>query len=124
MHRVDDDLNPIDSGYQVQLPNGTAVLVLGILSIPGCCCYGGLAGLILGIIALVLASKAQQQYYADPQQYTRASFKNLQTGRTTAIVGIVFAAVALLGAIVRIVMGESGLLSIDEVQEFIQEFLK
>ena len=31
------------------LPNGTAVLVLGILSIITCCCYGFI-GLILGIM--------------------------------------------------------------------------
>ena len=39
-----------------KLPNATAVLVLGILSIVTCCCYG-VVGLILGIIALVLAKK-------------------------------------------------------------------
>ena len=37
---------------QQQLPNATAVLVLGIISIVGCFCYG-IIGLILGIIALV-----------------------------------------------------------------------
>ena len=38
------------------LPNGTAVLVLGILSIVTCCCYGFI-GLTFGIIAVVLANK-------------------------------------------------------------------
>ena len=35
---------------QQQLPNSTAVLVLGIISIVGCFCYG-ILGLILGLIS-------------------------------------------------------------------------
>ena len=37
-------------------PNGCQIasLVLGILGIPGCCCYG-VVGLLLGIIGLILA---------------------------------------------------------------------
>jgi hypothetical protein len=46
---------------QQKLPNATAVLILGIVSIVGCCCYG-LPGLIAGIIALVLAKKDGELY--------------------------------------------------------------
>ena len=37
------------------LPNATAVLVLGILSLVFCWCYG-FVGLILGILAVAIAS--------------------------------------------------------------------
>ena len=41
---------------QQKLPNATAVLVLGILSIVTCCCYG-IPGIVAGIIGLVLYKK-------------------------------------------------------------------
>ena len=43
------------------LPNSTLILILGILSIIGCCCYG-VIGLILAIITIVLAKKATETY--------------------------------------------------------------
>lgn len=73
---------------QIQLPNATAVLILGIISIVACCCYGG--GLILGIIALVLAAKDQNRYLANPQMYTVGSFNNLKGGRICAIIAVAF----------------------------------
>lgn len=71
---------------QQQLPNSTAVLVLGIISIVGCFCYG-IIGLILGIIALVLAGKANTLYLQSPGSYTEASLKNLKAGKICAIIG-------------------------------------
>lgn len=71
---------------QQKLPNATAVLVLGILSIITCCCYG-IFGLILAIIALVLAKKDLNSYKANPSLYT--NYSNLNTGRILAIIGIV-----------------------------------
>ena len=46
---------------QQPLPNATPVLVLGILSIVMCFCYG-ILGLILGIIALVLSASSKRLY--------------------------------------------------------------
>lgn len=71
---------------QQQLPNSTAVLVLGIISIVGCFCYG-LVGLVLGIIALVLAGKANVLYQQNPSNYSEASLKNLKAGKICAIIG-------------------------------------
>ncbi len=68
------------------VPNSTAVLVLGILSIVGCFCYG-LVGLILGIIALVLASRGKSVYLANPTLYSEYSLKNLNAGKVCAIIG-------------------------------------
>jgi len=73
-------------GMQVTLPNSTAVLVLGILSIVTCWCWG-IVGLTLGIIALVLASKGNKEFGANPSGYSIGSFKNLQAGKVCAIVG-------------------------------------
>ena len=71
---------------QQQLPNATAVLVLGIISIVGCFCYG-IIGLVLGIIAIVLSSKADRIYLANRTLYTEASYKNMKAGRICAIIG-------------------------------------
>lgn len=71
--------------FKRQLPNATTVMVLGILSIVTCFCYG-IIGIVLGIIALVLAKKDMQLYQADPEGYD--NYSNLNTGRICAIIGI------------------------------------
>lgn len=45
----------------MDLPNSTLVLVLGILSLIFCWCYG-FVGLILGIIAVVLSGSPRRMY--------------------------------------------------------------
>jgi len=69
------------------LPKSTASLVLGILSIVTCCCYG-IIGLPLGIIALVLGNKAIKMFNENPEIYT--SVGNAKAGRVLGIIGIVF----------------------------------
>jgi hypothetical protein len=71
----------------ISLPNATAVLVLGIISIVGCCCFG-IVGLICGIIALILAKSDLALLNAEPGKYTENSAKNLRAGRTCAIIGV------------------------------------
>ncbi len=71
---------------QIALPNATAVLILGIISIVSCCCYGG--GLIFAIITLVLASKDQKRYLANPQMYTPGSYSNLKAGKICAYIAL------------------------------------
>ena len=44
-----------------KLPNATTSLVLGILSIVTCICYG-VIGLPLGIIAFILGNKAMKEF--------------------------------------------------------------
>jgi len=77
----------LSSQSQMPLPNATAVLVLGILSLVGCFCYGVL-GLICAIIALVLASKDMRMYMANPSSFTPGSYSNLRAGRVCAIIGL------------------------------------
>jgi tetrahydromethanopterin S-methyltransferase subunit B len=80
--------NPTGPTYQVQqaVPNSTAVLVLGILSIVGCWCYG-IVGLVLGIIALVLSSKDEKLLKLNQGMYTEGSVKNLKAGKICSIIG-------------------------------------
>jgi M penetrans paralogue family 26 len=80
---------------QQPLPNSTLSLVFGILSIPACCCYG-VFGLILGIIAWVLATKDIRNYHVNPLTYTISSFKNAQAAKICGIVGTVLSALYLL----------------------------
>jgi len=91
------------NGMQQALPNATAVLVLGILSIITCCCYG-VIGLILAIIALILSKKDRQLYSINPAGYTEGSYKNLNAGRVCAIVGLILSLLYLLMCIVLIAM--------------------
>ncbi|HEX8561452.1 MAG TPA: CCC motif membrane protein [Flavobacterium sp.] len=76
-----------------KLPNANAVLILGILSLLGCCCYG-ILGVILGVVALILAKKDMELYRAQPELYS--NYSNLNTGRILAIVGLAISAVYMI----------------------------
>jgi hypothetical protein len=88
---------------QVPLPNSTAVLVLGIISIALCWCYG-IVSLTCGIIALVLGNKGMAAYKANPSAYTLSSFSNLKGGRICAIIGLSLGALYLVFVIVYLVI--------------------
>ncbi len=66
------------------IPNGTAVLVLGICSIVLCT-----LGPILGTIALILAKGAKAEFEAKPGVYDPNSMGNIKTGRICGIIGLV-----------------------------------
>jgi hypothetical protein len=74
-------------GGQVTVPNSTAVLVLGIVSLLGWICYG-IVGIICAIIALVLAKKGTEEYNTNPAMYSPNSYNNLKAGRVCAIIGL------------------------------------
>jgi hypothetical protein len=106
------------SKMQQALPNSGGILAMGILSIVlFCCCYGGVS-LVLGIIALVMSSKANRVYFEDPDMYTEASYKNMKAGRVTAIIGLVLAGIMVIVGIVAIASG----LNILSTQEALHEF--
>lgn len=74
------------------LPDASTVLVLGILSLVfSFSCV--LLGLVLGIIAVVLASGQQRIYRQNPGEYTDNSLKNVSAGRVCGIVSICLSAV-------------------------------
>lgn len=94
-----------------KLPNAMAVLILGILSIVTCCCYG--FGLVLGIIALVLAKRDTELYMANPERY--AGYQNLNTGRILSIIGIVVSTIYLAWIVYAFVfIGQEGLIEMQQ----------
>ena len=76
---------------QQNLPNSTTVLVLGILSIVFSSWYFSIIGIILGILALVLAKRDLLLYNSNKSLYTLSSYNNLKAGRICAIIGLVVA---------------------------------
>lgn len=88
---------------QVPIPNSTAVLVLGIISIALCWCYG-IVSLTCGIIALVLANKGMALYKANPSAYTLSSFNNMKGGKICAIIGVSLGSLYLIFVLVYLVI--------------------
>jgi hypothetical protein len=85
---------------QQVLPNATAVLVLGIISLVIC----GIVGLVCGIIALSLAGKSKALYESNPGIYTASSFSNLNAGRTCALIGTIFSSIVLVFLVVYFII--------------------
>lgn len=75
------------------LPNSTLILVMGILSIIGCCCYG-LPGIIFAIVAIVLSTKPTKLYKTSPEDYT--GYGNVKAGKIMGIIGLVFSLLFIL----------------------------
>lgn len=100
-----------------QLPNSTLILVFGILSIVGCCCYG-VVGLIFGIIAIVLAKKATKMYAESPEMYI--GYQNVKSGRILAIIGVSLSVIYIVILIVILIV-YGGIEGIMEMQRELQE---
>jgi len=79
--------------YKQQLPNSTLVLVMGILSIVGCCFYS-IPGFIFGIIALVVGKTATSEYNVSPDNYS--GYENVKAGKIMAIIGIILSVLYLV----------------------------
>ncbi|MDR0565713.1 MAG: hypothetical protein LBG47_01535 [Prevotellaceae bacterium] len=73
---------------QESLPSSTLVLVLGVLSIVSCFCYG-IPGFVCAVVALVIARSSAQLYAANPGKYTVSSFSNLNAGKICAWIGLI-----------------------------------
>ena len=88
------------------------MLVLGILSIVLCWCYG-IIGMICAGIALYLANKDMQVYKQEPESYV--NYANLNIGRILAIIGMVLSTIYLIFVIyMLVVVGEDGMESFIE----------
>ena len=103
-----DTATPGSGGFgqgrtQIPTPNSTEVMVLGILTIAFCWCWG-VVSVILGIVTLVLAGRGEREYRMNPHLYTEVSYRNLRTGRTCAIVGLCLSALAVISAIVYFIL--------------------
>lgn len=89
------------------LPNATVILVLGILSLILCWCYG-IVGLVLGIIAVAMSSAPRREYLEHPEEYTETSYKNIHTGRICGIIGICVA-LAVVAFLILVILGVTAL---------------
>ena len=87
--------NTTNAAVKPQLPNSTAALVLGIISIVSLCCCT-FVGLVLGIIGLVLGSKAVTLYRQIPDSYSEASYKNANAGKICSIIGLVLNGISVI----------------------------
>ena len=86
------------SGGSAALPNATAVLVLGILSIVTCWLYG-IPGIIMGIIAITMHKKDKAMYNSNKAKYAQ-SFKNSKAGFICGIIGLSLSALFIVYLIV------------------------
>lgn len=76
------------------VPNASACLALGIISIATCWLYA-IPGLVCGIIALVLHQKDKRIYASNKEKYEQ-SFKTSKAGFICAIVGVSLSALMLV----------------------------
>lgn len=107
---------------QQKLPNSTTVLILGIVSIISCCCYG-VIGIITGVVALVLYKKDAQLYRQHPEQYT--GFDVLKAGRILAIIGIVLSVLYIVYILVIFsIIGWDALNNPQLIQERIRDLME
>jgi hypothetical protein len=86
------------SGSPAALPNATAVLVLGILSIVTCWLYG-IPGIIMGIIAISMHKKDKALYLSNKAKYGQ-SFKNSKAGFICGIIGLSLSALWIIYLVV------------------------
>jgi amino acid permease len=87
MEELDDNLEINNLGTK-KVPNNVGILVLGICSIfPGCVCYA-IPGIVCGIIALVMSSKANKLIQANPGMYDEGSKQLVKAGKICGIIGL------------------------------------
>ena len=87
MEELDDNVEMNNLGTK-KVPNNVGILVLGICSIfPGCFCYG-VPGIVCGIIALVMSTKANKLIEENPGMYDEASKQLVKAGKICGIIGL------------------------------------
>lgn len=77
-----------------KLPNATLALVLAIIAYVACCFSYGLGGIVLSIIALVLANKDRKTYLLQPENYD--NYGQVKTARILAIVALALSVLIIL----------------------------
>ena len=102
---------PVGQVIRVPIPNSQGILILGIFALVTTFCCGGIGfvGVVLGIIAVVMSSKAEQMYAENPAAYTETSYKNVNAGRICGIIGIVVNGVMILAGIIYLIVIGAGL---------------
>jgi hypothetical protein len=99
--------NPFEEGLpqsKTNLPQDKVILILSIASIIGCCFYHGIPGIVLSLTTLFLVKKSLDLYKAGPERYTESSYKNINTGKICAFIGLGLSILNLLMILVMIMM--------------------
>lgn len=103
-----------------KLPNATAVLILGILSILTCWCYG-ILGIIFSVIALAIGARDFKIYRLDPEKFT--NYQNLNVGRILAIIGLVLSVLMIIMVVWMIsIVGLENMQNEDLMRERITDY--
>jgi len=105
--------------YKEKLPHSQSALILGISSIITACCCWGIIGIILGVIGLSNANKAIKIHEENPDSFD--GINNAQTGKTTAIIGIVIGVLLMIWHIYTFATGDYQML-FEEYNNVIQEY--
>lgn len=100
MSDVIDSNNWNNSSRREKIPGAGGVLAMGILSIVF---FLGLLGPIMGIITLATSGSKVRDYHDFPDRYDEASFRQVKSGRTCAVVGLSLSGFAIL--VVLIIVG-------------------
>lgn len=82
-------------GYPMEHPQGTTVLVLGVLSLVVCG--------VLGPVAWTMGNTALKQINANPGAYTNRG--NVQTGRICGMISTALLAIGILAFVLLIAVG-------------------
>ncbi len=99
------------------LPNSSLILVFGILSVFGCCCYG-ILGVIFAIVALVLAKRATILHNENPELYL--GYNNVKIGKILAIIGLILGLLYIICLIIFFAI--YGLMGPEEMQEILKQY--
>ncbi len=75
------------------IPVSIISMIFGICSIVFSCFFVGLA---FGIVALILASKGNKIYNANPAIYSKGSLSMIKTGKITGIIGTIISGVYII----------------------------
>lgn len=117
MEELDDNLEIKNLGTK-KVPNNVGILVLGICSIfPGCFCYA-IPGIVCGIIALVMSSKANKLIQANPGMYDESSKQLVKAGKICAIVGLSLSVLYFLFLLIYFIFVGAALTSAGAFSQF------
>ncbi|MES2556912.1 MAG: hypothetical protein V4604_12220 [Bacteroidota bacterium] len=92
---IDSGTNLNSNKPKEKLQGAGGALAMGIISIV----LFGLIGLILAIITLSTTKRSLEAYRQDPDRYDESSYKQVNAGRTCAIVGLCLSAVGIIAII-------------------------
>lgn len=77
--------NQMMNSGQMDLPNANNAQICGIV---GLVLFWNIIGIILNIVALVMAGNAISEYERMPGRYNQASYNKAKAGRTCGIIGL------------------------------------